>query len=128
MYPDPVDVIEIIDTAAAGRNLSGATLPVLDGALAVTAEGRGSGRGEELEDAHEAAAVPVIEIQTFREGRGLVAQAEVPGDDPEAAVYAAQILFGEAVALFDCFSAEKAITTVFIVDGQAVRTIQGRRP
>jgi hypothetical protein len=69
---------------------------------------------------------PMIEIRTFRKGYGLVATAEAT--TPENAIYAAQVQFREAIALFDCQGVRKNISTTFIVDGQVVRAIDGKYP
>jgi hypothetical protein len=67
----------------------------------------------------------MFDITTYRSGE-VVARAEA--DDPENAMFAGQILFDEAIALFPCYGAGRAITTAFHKDGGHVATVAGRRP
>ncbi len=65
-------------------------------------------------------------IDTFREGRGRTGSAEAT--TPENALFAAQTLFDEALALMDVQGARKTITTIIGNDGKTVASIVGKRP
>ena len=67
----------------------------------------------------------MIEILFYRSDR-LMAQAEA--DDPEAALLAARTLWDDDRAAWAVQGAEKARRVVFMVDGQMVRMVEGRRP
>lgn len=66
----------------------------------------------------------VIEVIVTR--AGLTDRAEATS--PENALYAARTLWDEAWARCPVQGATRAITTIFTVDGQHCRTVEGRRP
>lgn len=67
----------------------------------------------------------MFDITTIRNGE-VVARAEA--EDAEGALRAGQVLFDEAIDLFDVQGARKAITTIFLSNGKHVHTVEGRRP